>query len=386
MNIGLKVVWNNPVGVNDTVSQSTTIVNIPFGAMILDPNVASPVTSVNTQTGAVVLTAIDVGATTQAYVDQQDDALETIINTKASSASVTQSLSTKADLVDGVIPANQLPSFVDDVLEYDTLTSLPFVGEAAKIYITIDTNKTYRWTGSSYAEIGSGGVALGETALTAYRGDRGKEAYDHSLSQGNPHNTTTSEINEGTKLFFTEPRVRNTVLTGLVTNDSTNVTNTDTVEVAIGKLQAKSQSAGGTVNWVDVSTLTGYVKHVNVSAANSRIQVAVIDGLLWMRGYLTLTSSVTSNVTLFSYTASAYLWDNTYLGSTADNAFTYSTTINKSLKLQELADFKVIAKQEGNGTSGNITNRLSIVADTGINSAINFALLEPVCLGIAKNP
>jgi hypothetical protein len=32
MNIGLKVVWNNPVGVNDTVSQSTTIVNIPFGS------------------------------------------------------------------------------------------------------------------------------------------------------------------------------------------------------------------------------------------------------------------------------------------------------------------------------------------------------------------
>lgn len=79
----------------------------------------------------------------------------------------------------GKVPSSQLPSYVDDVLEYSTLQDFPVTGEAGKIYVTLDTNKTYRWTGSVYVEI-SQGVVLGETEHTAYRGDRGKTAYDHA--------------------------------------------------------------------------------------------------------------------------------------------------------------------------------------------------------------
>lgn len=93
----------------------------------------------------------------------------------------------------GKVPAAQLPSFVDDVLEYATLPAFPATGEAGKIYVTQDTNKTYRWSGSGYVEI-SQGVALGETSATAYRGDRGKEAYEHSNKTGNPHGTKAGEI------------------------------------------------------------------------------------------------------------------------------------------------------------------------------------------------
>ena len=49
-------------------------------------------------------------------------------------------LSTKADLVDGKVPSSQLPSFVDDVLEYANLASFPAEGEAGKIYVAQDTN------------------------------------------------------------------------------------------------------------------------------------------------------------------------------------------------------------------------------------------------------
>jgi hypothetical protein len=79
----------------------------------------------------------------------------------------------------GRIPASQLPSFVDDVLEFPTLGDFPETGESGKIYIALDTNKTYRWGGTTYVEI-SAGVVLGETESTAYRGDRGKIAYDYS--------------------------------------------------------------------------------------------------------------------------------------------------------------------------------------------------------------
>lgn len=90
--------------------------------------------------------------------------------------------------VNGKVPASQLPSFVDDVIEgyyynsafyEDAGHTILITGETGKIYIDLDTNKTYRWSGSVYAEI-SESLALGETSSTAYRGDRGKTAYDHS--------------------------------------------------------------------------------------------------------------------------------------------------------------------------------------------------------------
>lgn len=58
----------------------------------------------------------------------------------------------------GKIPASQLPSYVDDVLEFADLASFPVTGETGKIYIAIDSEKTYRWTGSIYVEVGSSGV------------------------------------------------------------------------------------------------------------------------------------------------------------------------------------------------------------------------------------
>ena len=77
----------------------------------------------------------------------------------------------------GKVPSSQLPSFVDDVIEVADYDHLPITGESGKIYVTLDTNKTYRWTGSGYAEI-SESLALGETSSTAYRGDKGKANAD----------------------------------------------------------------------------------------------------------------------------------------------------------------------------------------------------------------
>ena len=97
----------------------------------------------------------------------------------------------------GKVPSSQLPSYVDDVIEYDSLSDFPLTGESGKIYIAKDTNISYRWTGTTYAEVGSS-LALGETSSTAYRGDRGKIAYDHSqVTSGNPHNVTKSDVGLG---------------------------------------------------------------------------------------------------------------------------------------------------------------------------------------------
>ena len=79
----------------------------------------------------------------------------------------------------GKVPSSQLPSFVDDVVEVADYASLPSTGETGKIYVTLDENKTYRWSGSAYVEI-SESLALGTTSSTAFRGDYGNIAYTHA--------------------------------------------------------------------------------------------------------------------------------------------------------------------------------------------------------------
>lgn len=78
----------------------------------------------------------------------------------------------------GKVGSAQLPSYVDDALEFANLASLPATGEAGKIYVTANDNKTFRWTGSVYAEISaspgsSDAVPEGVTNLyfTAARAD-----------------------------------------------------------------------------------------------------------------------------------------------------------------------------------------------------------------------
>jgi len=69
----------------------------------------------------------------------------------------------------GLVPSIQLPSYVDDVLEFMNLASFPTTGETGKIYVDKTTNKTYRWSGSVYTYITSGAVdsVNGKTGVVA---------------------------------------------------------------------------------------------------------------------------------------------------------------------------------------------------------------------------
>jgi hypothetical protein len=119
--------------------------------------------------------------------------MDTLLNAKLNS-SLKGSVNGLAELgADGKVPSSQLPSYVDDVLEYTSFSNFPSTGESSKIYISQDTNKTYRWGGSGYIEI-SASLALGETSSTAGRGDWTKTAYDHTLLTNNPHGVTATQI------------------------------------------------------------------------------------------------------------------------------------------------------------------------------------------------
>lgn len=110
----------------------------------------------------------------------------------------------------GFIHAVQLPSFVDDVIEGYLYTNGNFyndeahtneiLAESGKIYIDLtgNINKTYRWSGTAYVVI-SDTITLGETEGTAFRGDKGKLAYEHTLPENgtNPHGTTKVDVGLG---------------------------------------------------------------------------------------------------------------------------------------------------------------------------------------------
>ncbi len=81
----------------------------------------------------------------------------------------------------GKVPSSQLPSYVDDVVEYTSKSAFPATGESGKIYVDTTANLTYRWSGSAYVEI-SPSLALGTTASTAFRGDHGNAAYAHAVT------------------------------------------------------------------------------------------------------------------------------------------------------------------------------------------------------------
>lgn len=68
--------------------------------------------------------------------------------------------------VDGKVPSTQLPSYVDDVIEVANYAALPSVGETGVIYITLDNNKVYRWTGSTYVQISQPNAVWGSITGT----------------------------------------------------------------------------------------------------------------------------------------------------------------------------------------------------------------------------
>ena len=102
---------------------------------------------------------------------------------------------------DGKILSNQLPSSIDEIIEgyvyngdfySDINHKTEITGESGKIYVDLLSNKTYRWSGSAFIVI-SDTIALGETSSTAYRGDRGKIAYEHSQSTHAPSNAEANQ-------------------------------------------------------------------------------------------------------------------------------------------------------------------------------------------------
>lgn len=109
-------------------------------------------------------------------------------------------LRNKADLVGGLVPANQLPSYVDDVLEYANRSAFPATGEKGKIYIAVNDDSQWRWTGTDYKKMVSSPWstdAVPEGSQNLYfTPERAKNAVQNELNGKSNvgHNHTKAEV------------------------------------------------------------------------------------------------------------------------------------------------------------------------------------------------
>lgn len=236
----------------------------------------------------------------------------------------------------GKVPSSQLPSYVDDVLEYSAKASFPATGEAGKIYVDTSTNLTWRWSGSTYVQIASS-LALGETSSTAYRGDRGASAYAHAVTNKG------SAFSSGLYKITTNSEGHVTAATAVVKDDITGLgipasdTNTHyTTHLVTGASASATANAAATngnvyLNVLDDSTVRNAHNIVGTgsvtveSDANGKITINGTDNNTDTKVTQTIASDNSNYRVLFSATA-----DNTTRteGAKKDGDFYYNPSTN----------------------------------------------------------
>lgn len=180
----------------------------------------------------------------------------------------------------GKVPADQLPSYVDDVKEYENKAAFPETGEADKIYVDIDTGSIYRWSGTQYIQINAS-VASADTAVklaTARKiaGVAFDGTADITIPAGNVGAFTKEETNT---TFLSKADAKTTYVAKVTGKDLSDnnfttelLTKLNGIEEGANKYvlpQASSTTLGGVTvgNNITVSTGTISVSKENVIAA-----------------------------------------------------------------------------------------------------------------------
>jgi len=185
----------------------------------------------------------------------------------------------------GIILTSQLPSYVDDVLEFTNLAGFPTTGETGKIYIAKDTNKTYRWGGSAYVYITSGAVdsVAGKTGVvTLAKTDVGLGSVDNTSD-------AVKNVLSATKL--TTARTIN----GISFDGSTNITITDSTKENNITAGTPSQYWRGDKTWQPLTTAI-VPESGNLYFSNARSIASVLTGYTSTAGTITATDSILSAI------------------------------------------------------------------------------------------
>ena len=300
--VGLNQLANDSVSEDKLVDGAVDTAKIADGAVTADKLAEGVIPEIPD----VTLASLGVTATAEElnYVDGVTSNIQTQLNNKAATThnhaasaitSGTFSLDRiptitdakisgiSANKITGTIASANLPSYVDDVLEYNRISAFPEDGEAGKIYVDTSTNKTYRWGGSGYVEI-SASLALGTTSSTAFRGDYGNTAYTHATAKG-------SAFSSGLYKITTNSQGHVTAATAVTKNDITALgipaqdTNTNTTYelTKSGSTITLEGSDGSSTSVTDSNTVythptTSGNKHIPAGGSSGQILRWSADG------------------------------------------------------------------------------------------------------------
>ena len=168
----------------------------------------------------------------------------------------------------GKVPVSQLPSYVDDVIEgyyhngkfyQDLGYETELENNSNKIYVDFLTEKIYRWSGSMYIEI-SPSLILGEISSTAFRGDHGKIAYEHSQSLHAPadaeKNIITSIQINGENIEPNAERVVNIIIPDLESKVNKNTFDISSLKSSIEQQNNKIDELSAIIVNLDGTDIT----------------------------------------------------------------------------------------------------------------------------------
>ena len=312
--------------------------------------------------------------------------LQNSLDTKANSShthAADDITSVNASAITGTISESNLPSYVDDVLEYDSKDNFPGTGESGKIYIDTSTNLTYRWGGTAYVSINSS-LALGETSSTAYAGDKGAAAYKHAVtnkgaafSNGLYKITTNSEGHVTAATSVTKSDI--TAL-GIPAQDTTYSVGNGTITVTQNGTTkgtfTVNQSGNTTIALTDTNTDTNthYTSKnvVGSSTATSNTTTALTNGNVYFNSVENGAVTSTHNIKGSGGT--------TVVSDANGNIVIDSAVATSDLSHEEVAEFvdetNVINAEAINGLEAfvsNIHTNLLTVATTSDNGLMSSA-------------
>ncbi|RXS94870.1 hypothetical protein [Acinetobacter junii] len=444
IDIVLEMHWsNNPIPLNQLVTEPDFIFDIPLGLFTSFNGSTQSVNSVNGRTGYVVLNADDVGADQVGAANQVKSELEnTISNVLALAQTNELKIGTKADQLDLETTQIQVENNRLAILTKADIQSLALLAQL------VDTKADQSYVNQQIADlVGSAPEALNtiyelaaaiqndqslidslnQSVANRVRFDIATQALTEIHKQNARTNIGAEQIGtaqqlisqitaqslgaataaQGAKadtalqsadvapvalsgLFSSlsgQNKIFDVVFNAYIVGSNTAISATDTLGQMLSKLQGQI-SAIAPPTWVNVNTLSGYLKNNAVTVSGTKIEIAKINGMIWLRGFFTANNSISSNSFIFSHSDPNYLWDNTYQGSVADNLYSYDTTFHRHIYANELSDIRLNAKQIGSGSSPNISHNFRIVLDSSnsIGSfGVAYAVIEPICIGRAKN-
>ena len=265
---------NNAVSVIGGKKFTDKLDGIEAGAQV------NTVTSVFGRTGAVTLQSADV--TTALTFTPENAANKGVANGYAGLDA------------DGKVPSNQLPSYVDDVVEFANLASFPASGSQGLIYVDLDTNKTYRWSGSTYIEISASpgstdSVTEGSTNLY-FTNTRARDAVSATDAGGDgsfAYNSATGVFTY-TGPSAAETRAHFSAGTGITITDGQVATTITQYTDGLARSAISVTDAGGDGS-IAYNNATGVITYTGPSAAEVRAHFSAGTGITITDGQIATT-------------------------------------------------------------------------------------------------